>query len=200
MKRIITVGREFGSGGRELGKRLADHLGYAYYDYEIISEIAKRTSLSENYIQHIIEQRPAVHFPITVARSFAIADNYWMEKNIQLYQQQEEIIKEMAKTSPCVIVGRCADFVLRDQKPFRIFVYAEIESKMKRCYEKVPKDKALSEKQMQKNIAQIDKNRSQYYEFYTNQIWGDKRNYDLCLNMTNICIKEIIPIIAQFIG
>ncbi|HIS69030.1 MAG TPA: cytidylate kinase-like family protein [Candidatus Gallacutalibacter stercoravium] len=197
MNKIITIGREFGSGGREFGRRLSELLGIAYYDQEILSEISKRTSLSEQYVQAIVEHRPSFSFPIHIGQSFYPLGNPAFEQTMTVYQEQERIITEMAAKSDCVIVGRCADHILRAFKPFRIFVYADMHSKMKRCCEKGPEDEQLSDKELRQKIAGIDKKRAKYYEFYTGHPWGDKLNFDLCLNTTRTVIKEIVPAVAK---
>ena len=114
MNRIITIGREFGSGGREFGRRLAEALGFAYYDQEIISEIAKRTSLSEQYVEAIVEHQPSFSFPIHIGRSFYPAVNPAFEQTMAVYQEQARINTQMAAKSNCVIVGRCADYILKE--------------------------------------------------------------------------------------
>ena len=121
MNRIITIGREFGSGGREFGRRLSEELGIAYYDQEIISEISKRTSLSEQYIQAIVEHQPSFSFPIHIGRSFYPATSPVFDQTMTVYQEQARIIKEMAAKSDCVIVGRCADFILKEYHPWFFF-------------------------------------------------------------------------------
>lgn len=199
MNKIITIGREFGSGGRELGRRLAEELGFAYYDYEIIEEIAKRTDLSEEYIKKVIEHRPSQLYPIMIARTFSYVDNYVLQQNIKIFQQQKEIIQELAEKSDCIFVGRCADYILKDMKPFRLFVYADMESKIARCRKKASTEEHLTDKEMKKNILKMDKNRAQYYEYYTGHTWGDKLNYDLCINTSNVVIKEIAPILARLV-
>ncbi len=136
MKQIITIGREFGSGGRELGCRLAEELKIAYYDQEVISEIAKRTEFSEEYVHQIVEHKPITPFPIHIGTSFSPAVNPMILQSQSIYQEQSRIIREMAGKSDCVIVGRCADYILRDEKPFRFFVYADMESRISRCREK----------------------------------------------------------------
>ena len=187
MNKIITIGREFGSGGRELGRLLSEILGFAYYDREIISEIAKRTSLSEKYIQHITEQKPIIPFPIHTGRTFwaAIPD---YSQSVQ--QEQHSIIIEMAEKSSCVIVGRCADYILRDANPFRLFVYSDMPAKIARCRKNESSDyesgQALTDKDLSRRIEQINKGRADYYEFYTGQKWGDKASYDLCINTAKI--------------
>ena len=200
MNKIITIGREFGSGGRELGRRLSEALGIAYYDQEIISEIVKRTSLSKEYVQAIEEHRPVISFPIHIGRSFYPALAPVFEQNMAVYQEQAKVIEEMAAKSDCVIVGRCADYVLREQNPFRLFVYADMESKMKRCRAKGPEDEKLTDRELRQKIQGIDKKRAKYYEFYTGNKWGDKLNFDLCVNTTQTQIKEIVPALAKLLG
>lgn len=197
MKQIITVGREFGSGGREFARHLSEILQFAYYDQEIITEIANKTELSEKYVQNILDNRPAVSFPIHTGRSFYVPVNPLFEHSQIVYQKQCEIIQEMAQKSNCVIVGRCADYILREYKPFRIFVYADMQSKIKRCREREQEPSILTDKEFQKKILEVDKHRSQYYGFYTDQIWGDRINYDLCINTTNAAINEVTEVIAK---
>ena len=204
MNKIITIGREFGSGGRELGRKIAEILKFAYYDREIISEISKRTSLSEKYIQNIAEHKPLMPFPIHTGRTFA----YWSiipDLGQSVQAEQHNIIREVAEKSNCVIVGRGADYILRDLNPFRIFVYSDDESKIKRCRENqnndfdYEKDTEVSDKELSKRIAQINKSRADYYEFYTGLKWGDKSNYDLCVNTSKINPEKIAEIFAGFL-
>ena len=197
MNRIITIGREFGSGGRELGRRLADALQFAYYDREIVTELARRTSLSEEYVQRIVEHRPTVAFPIHVGRSFYPMVNPMWEQGQAVYQEQHRLIKEMAAASNCVIVGRCADYILRDMRPFRIFVYADMASKMRRCRENGEDAKAMSDKELTQHINDINKGRAKYYEFYSGQEWGGRLNYDLCVNTTQLDLGEVVAAIAK---
>ena len=199
MGRIITIGREFGSGGRELGRRLAEELGIEYYDREILTEIAKHTSLAEAYIQNVVERQPHSLLPITIGRSFAYVEDYAFKQAQAVYQAQSEIIRDLADKSDCVIIGRCADYILRDRKPMRIFVYADLESRIARCMDRRMEGEELSEKEMKKQIVAMDKNRARYYEFYTGTKWGDKLNYDLCVNTTGTVIKQIVPAIAKML-
>ena len=195
--RIITVGREFGSGGRELGRRLADYLHIAYYDKEIITEIAKRTKLSEEYVHNVVEHHPYPLLPITIGRSFNPMGNPMFQITQSVYAEQTRIIKEMAETSDCVIVGRCADYILRDIKPWRLFVYADMDSRIRRCYARAPEGENLTDKEMKQKILSVDKGRQKYYEFYTGNKWGDMTNYDFCINTSNLIIKDAIPHIAH---
>lgn len=200
MNRIITIGREFGSGGRELGKRLAERLGIAYYDHEIVVAIAKKTDLAEEYVQQVMEQKPAPFFPITIGRSFYPVVNPVLDQNNAVYVEQSNIITEMAKKSDCVIVGRCADYILREMKPFRLFVYADMDFRIARCRAKAPEQEHLTDKELKQEIQRMDKNRSKYYQFYTGETWGDKLNYDLCLNTTCTPIKELVDGIAKMLS
>ena len=197
MNRIITLGREFGSGGREFGRRLAEELGIEYYDKEIISEIAKKTSLSEEYIQRVVEGKPHSLYPITVGHSFSFAGSYYVKQEQTIFFATSEIIRDLAQKSDCLIVGRCADYILRDMNPYRIFVHADIESRVKRCLERNPGSEDLSEKEIKKHILRIDKDRAKYYEYYTSQKWGSMKNYDLCINTTGVTIKNIVPSVAK---
>lgn len=197
MNKIITVGREFGSGGRELARRLAQELNFDYYDKEIITEISKHTSLSEEYVKQVVEHRPHYLYPITTGQSISYVGEYAFQQVQTIYGAQSEIIKSMAEKSDCVIVGRCADYILRDYKPCRIFVYANIESRVKRCMERSGEDEKLTEKEMKRHILALDKERAKYYEFYTDQRWGDKLNYDLCINTSFLEIKKLVPEVAK---
>lgn len=197
MSKIITIGREFGSGGRELGRRLAEELRIAYYDQEIVSEIAKRTDLSEKYVRHITEHRPVISFPIHTGRSFYSRVNPVFLQSNALYQEQKRILMEMSEKSACVIVGRCADHILAEKTPFRIFVYADMESRMKRCRDKASEQEYLSDRELKTHIMEIDRNRAKYYEFYTDKKWGDKQNYDMCINTTFASLKEMASVLAR---
>ncbi len=197
--KIITIGREFGSGGRELGQRLAESLGIAYYDKEIITEIAKRTELSERYVKSIVERKPVFTYPIHSGRSFMSLNTSYVVQSSAVYAEQCKLLKELAEKSDCVIVGRCADHVLKEYDPFRIFVYADMENKIARCKRREEKNAEKSDKEIKKLIKSIDKHRAQYYNFYTGEKWGDRLNYDIFVNTTNADIAEIAPHIAKMI-
>ena len=114
-----------------------------------------------------------------------------------VYQAQQEIVTRMADDSSCVIVGRCADFILRERKPFRIFVYADMASRIARCRERAPEGESLTDREYRQEIQRVDKARAKYYEFYTDRKWGDKLNYELCINTTNQDIPSIVPHLAK---
>ncbi len=198
MNRIITIGREFGSGGREFGRRLAEELGIEYYDREIVTEISKHTKLSEEYVHQIIEHTPHRLYPITVGHSMSHIEDYSFSQAQAVFQAQGKILKDLAEKSDCVIVGRCADYILKDYKPFDIFVYADLDSRVKRCIDRRDEDEpVIPEKKLRRKIKKIDRHRARYYSFYTGRKWGDKANYDLCVNTTDTVIKDLVPVIAK---
>ncbi len=199
MSKIITIGREFGSGGREVGKRLADELGIAYYDNEIITEIAKRTKLAEGYVQHVMENSPSTLIPITIGRTFYMGVDPVLEQNNVIYREQSRLVQELAEKSDCVIVGRSADYILRDKNPLRLFIYAEMQHKMERCRKRAPEHEHFTDKEMKRHIQDVDKRRGKYYQFFTGQIWGDRLNYDLCINTSNTSIPEVVSAIAKLV-
>lgn len=203
MNRVITIGREFGSGGRELGVRLANALGFAYYDKEIITAIVNHTDLAEGFVKEVVEGKSARFFPLSIGQSMNINVDYQIHQMQSIVKAQTETIKEMALKSNCVIVGRCADYILKDLRDageielFRLFVYAEPESRLKRCKERAKEGENLTDKEMEKQIKRINKDRASYYEDYTLQKWGDKSNYDICLNTSFMNIEEMIPHLAK---
>lgn len=200
MNRIITISREFGSGGREIGRRLAEKMGIAYYDQEIITELIKRTDFAEEYIRHMDEKAPIPLLPITTARTFGLPTNYVVEQNLKFYMQESKVIQDFAEKSDCVIVGRCADYILREMNPVRLFIYADMESKIARCRKKNKDVDALNDRELRQKIVSVDKKRARYYKFYVDQVWGEKENYDLCINTSRILeIKNIIPSVENMV-
>ena len=201
MKKVITIGREFGSGGREIGRRIAEKLQFSYYDREIVTEIAKRTKLSEEYVERITEDRPYMPYPIHAGMSFHTAYYAYTEfdRSLAVFAEQHNIIKELAEKSDCIIVGRCADYVLKEKAPFRIFVFADTESKLKRCRERSPEDENLSDFKMKRNIRSIDRGRARYYNYFSQQKWGARENYDLLINTSGKDIRQISDAVANYL-
>ncbi len=197
MSLIITIGREFGSGGRELGRRLADELGIAYYDREILLEIERETPYCLEYIEQVTEKKPVPLLPIHYGMSFSTAGDPHLDQSIDIYATQTKILKELAGKSSCVIIGRCADEILKEFKPTRVFVYADMQNKIARCKERDESPNKPDDKTLAKKIKKIDKNRSKYYEFYTGKKWGDKVNYDFMVNTSNHSIKDIAHALAE---
>ncbi len=195
--KIITISREFGSGGREVGKRLADALGFAYFDDEIVQAIAERSELDADYVDSVIEKGVFSEIPITFGHTFAYIP-YYQHTGFAVIEHQNKILKELAAKGNCVIVGRNADVILKEYNPLKIFVHAEMNSKIKRCVERADKDEQLTERQMRKKIRQIDRSRANAHAYYSEIRWGDKNGYDLCLNTTGMTIKTVVPSLAHF--
>ena len=116
-----------------------------------------------------------------------------------VYAEQANTIREMAERSDCVIVGRCADYILRDMKPIRIFIYADTASRMERCRRKGEEEEQLSDRSLRRKILSIDRNRGHYYRHYTGQTWGERSNYDICINTSGLDIKASAHALAQML-
>lgn len=193
--KIITISREFGSGGRELGKRLADAMGMQYYDREILTALTEETALDEAYVSRKMEQGNVHHFPITFARTFSYPRN---ESNTaKLLAEQQKLLKRIAeKGEDFVMIGRNADIALEEFQPLNLFVYADMESKVNRCMAREEGD--LTAAEMVKRIRQVDKGRKKSRELMTEWAWGAKEAYHLCINTSGVTIKEIVPAIAEY--
>lgn len=194
--KIVTISREFGSGGRELGKRLADSLGFNYIDREIIAEVAKRTSLDEKFVENNLEKGMQA-YPMHFGMSFSLIP-VLNQSAIDCFVAQNDILLELAKKGDCVIVGRSADVILNEFNPLNLFVYAGMESKIERCKKRAKGDENLSDKELAKKIKQIDKERAKSRKLFSDTEWGDRQNYHLMINTTNKEIENIIPAIKQF--
>ncbi len=191
MNTVITISREFGSGGREFARRLANKLGFAYYDSEIITELAKRTNLAEEYITALNEQSPAPLIPITIGHTFSPMMAGAWEQQTNLFVEQSNLLKELAEKSDCVIVGRCADYSLREFNPVRIRLYAQLDSRIARCKARAAEGEKYTEREIKQKIREVDKARANYYRFYTGKKWDDAINYDYMINTTGKDIKKL---------
>lgn len=198
--RIITISRQFGSGGRELGKRLADILGWDYYDKEIIGQLADRHGLDEDYISGVLSSHAWRDAHITYRNSFNTVTP-GSNMKVELLLSQKKIIEDIAKAgNDCVIVGRDADIILRDYNPFRIFVCAPMESRLERCmkHESKKDGPRLTEKEILRNIRKIDKNRAQVREILTGVRWGDSSCFDLTINAGGRDIKKLAEAVSAY--
>ena len=200
MSNIITISREFGSGGRELGKRLSDLLVYDYYDREIIAAIADRQRLDAGYVERALESAYTWQsVPLTFRRSF-VTPSVIQTAQTKLLLEQKQIIEGIAKTGRnCVIVGRNADVLLERAHPFTMFVCAELEAKIRRCLDRAEISETLSQKEIEQNIRRIDKNRAKTREIITGSRWGERGTYHLTVNTTDWDIKELTPAVADFV-
>lgn len=198
MMRIITVSREFGSGGRELGKRLAELLDFDYYDNEIISAIAKNSGLNEKYVENALTDHGWKNYPVTFHSTFGSAP-YVKNGRIELLVEQKKVIEQIASLNKdFVIVGRNADVILSQYAPFNIFVCASMQAKINRCAQRAGEDEHLTEKEIIKKINQIDKSRSQTRAIMCDSPWGERTAYHLTVNTTDFSIKDAASAVADF--
>lgn len=199
--KIITVSREFGSGGRELGKRIADLLSFDYYDKEIIGAVAENKGLDADYTEGILEhpvwQAVPLHFRSSFPSAGSMQPNQMMQTSLLL--EQKRVIESIAKAGrDCVIVGRNADFLLKEYQPFCIFVCADMEAKVRRCIERASENENLSHQEIRRRIRSIDKGRKQTREIIAGTPWGECGAYHLTVNTTGWDLKELAPAVTDF--
>ena len=196
---IVTISREFGSGGREIGKRIAEILGYDYYDKEIIAEIAKRHDVDEKYVDYALNNHAWQTYTLSFHHSF-VSPVYVHSPDSKLLQEQRKIIEEIAAAGKnCVIVGRNADVLLKDKNPLDIFVCADMEAKIKRCQERAEESEQLSYKEIKHMIKRIDKNRARTRFIIADGEWGHRKSYNLIVNTTDWDLSELSISIADFV-
>ena len=190
-KRIITISREFGSGGRFIGEEVAKKLGIAYYDKNIIYEIAETSGLSPEYIRENAELSPKKGL---FAYAFAGRDITGKSVADMVYEAQRKVILELVEKEPCVIIGRNADYILKDRDDvLNVFIHGNMPEKIQRICRLYKTEKQEAVKMM----ADIDKRRMTNYNFYTNQSWGKASNYTLCLNSSQIGYDRCEKIIME---
>lgn len=198
-KVIITIGRELGSGGRTIGKEVANRLGIEYYDRQIIDEAAKLSGLSAEYIREAEENITnsfLYNLVMNTAYGYPISSNpnNAMPLSTQIFLAQQDAIVKLAEKGSCVIVGRCADYVLKDrERLLRCFIYAPLESRVRRAVNEYGADRDGAEKM----IRQMDKKRSSRYNAYTDQIWGSRANYDLMIDSASLGIIGACDLILE---
>ncbi len=190
-KRIITISREFGSGGRFIGEEVAKKLGIAYYDKNIIGQIAEKSGLSPEYIQENAELSPKKGL---FAYAFSGRDITGKSVEDMVYEAQRNIILELAEKEPCVIIGRNADYILKDRDDvLNVFIHGDMLEKIKR----ITGLHNVEEKEAVKMMADTDKRRRTNYNFYTDQNWGKASNYTLCLNSSQLGYDRCEMIIME---
>ena len=185
-KVVITISREYGSGGRYIGKLVADKLGIKLYDKEFINKLSKETGLSEDYIESNEQKRESI-------------DGLYyngMSNADELFVKEAELIKKVANKESCVIIGRCADFVLKDKKNvIKVFVYNNMENKIKRAEKFYNIDKKKAEKEINK----INKLRANHYKHYTDREWQNHENYDICINSDALGVEKSADLICEIV-
>lgn len=195
---IITISREFGSGGRELGKCLADLLEYDYYDREIIASVAEKSGMDAAYVENTLNNHGWKNQVITFRGTLGGA-SYVQSSKVALLLEQKKVIEQIAELGRnCIIVGRNADVILREYKPFNIFVCASRDSKLKRCLERASEGEILTEKELLRKMKRIDEVRSQTREIMSGTAFGQRDAYHITVNTTEWEIKELVPAVADF--
>lgn len=189
---VITIGRENGSGGRQLGSELAAVLGVKCYDSELINETAKASGFAKSFVETHEEQRPGSFLYSLVTGGGVVADEQPFP--VQIFQAQSEVIRTIAARESCVIVGRCADYILRDRKDcLHVFICSDMASRARRIVERY----GQTQKAPEKCLAEKDQKRKVYYKNYTGRVWGQAQNYDICLNSGALGVDTCTDMIVQ---
>ena len=189
MNTIITIAREYGSGGRIIAHKLAEQLGYEFYDEELIEMAANKIGFSEEYVKENEEQK-----------NFSFLSNFYsipgeLPVSDQIFIAESNAIREAAEKSNCIIVGRCACFILRDRpNVVRVFMHAPKAYRL----EQAAKMKSLPPKELEKFVDKTNRQRREYSEFYTGEKWDDAHNYDLCLDASKLGYEKCVQIIKGY--
>ena len=200
MNTVITIGRQFGSGGREIGEKVAEHFGIKCYDKELISRAAKESGFCEEMIQNH-DERPTSSFLYNLVMdtySFGYNSSSFVDMPIshKVFLAQFDTIKKIASEEPCVIVGRCADYALADyENCVHLFIYAEENDKIKSLVDRY----GISEAKAREMMVHKDKQRQSYYNYYTSKKWGRADSYDLCINSSILGLDGTAKLIAQYV-
>jgi len=199
-KFVITIARGYGSGGRTIGKMLAEELGISFYDRELLRLASDDSGINEELFARADEQlKKSLLFKIArkVYKGELIPpDSEDFVSNENLFNYQAKIIKELAQQESCVIVGRAADYILKDfDNVVKVFVHAPLED----CIRTLKEMTGKSEKELEKQIISIDKRRAEYYKYYTGRNWEDAKNYDLCLNSSQLGFKKCVEIVKAYL-
>ena len=198
-KTIITISREFGSGGREIGKKLAKELNIPFYDKQLIEIAAKESGFDKELFEEE-DARTSRGFHLFGALGYSLGGPLStiteLSLNDRLFLVQSQVIEQVAKEGPCVIVGRCADYVLKDyDNVLNVFIHGDMYDKLTRAVNSYEVD----ERDVENSIRKIDKHRANYYEYYTDRKWGRVENYDLSLNSSTFGIDGCVAIIKMLI-
>ena len=181
-KIIITIGRQYGSGGRYVGKKLAEQLGIAFYDKELINLASKESGICGEFFEKADERNSGSLLNLS---------------NESLFQIQSDVIRKVAAEQSCILVGRCADYILRDNENcISVFISARMEDRIRRAVEYAH----IEEKEAEEYIRKADKSRASYYNYYTDKIWGAAESYDLCISSSVYGIDETTAFIREFVS
>lgn len=199
MNKIITISRQYGSGGREIGEKLAKALQIPFYDKELIAREAKESGFAKEVLENA-EDRVTSSFLYSVAMGMNVYGNQEFGTPIlslddQIYLVQTEVIQKIASEGPCVIIGRCADAILKEYtNVINFYIWASLESRIKRAINEYH----LPEKKAKEAVMKIDKRRANYYHYHTNERWGKAENYHLCLQSDFLGIERTVKCMQLF--
>lgn len=203
MSLVVTIGRQFGSGGKDIGMSIAKALDIPFYDKEIVEMAAQKGNLNADTAKHIDEKATNSFLYSLVSGGYSSSGTslyYEMPINDKLFIAQSDVIKEVARKGSCVVVGRCADYVLRDEKNidlYSIFVYGGLDYRIGRVMERYPE---LTHSKAKDKVIKTDKQRRTYYDYYTDGNWGAMNNYDLCINTERLGIDKSAKMLASYLS
>lgn len=200
MRSVITISREFGSGGKEIGKKLAERLGIPFYDKELLEEASKQSGIceelfhkhDETYTSSLLYSLVTGAYPISADGKF-YPD---MPLNHKIFLAQFDAMKSIAQKGPCVIIGRCADYILKnDFRTISFFIYADMEEKKKRISERYD----LGKEKIEDFIRKTDKRRASYYNYYADKKWGVATHYNLCVSSSQLGIDKTVDLLEAYV-
>ena len=201
-KLVITIGRQYGSGGRITSKRLAEELGIHFYDEEILRMTSEESAIGEQYFR-LADEKAGNNLLYRVVGGLRDSLGKPSSKNLtskeNLFKFQSEVIRKLAREEACIIVGRCADYILEaepDVNVIRLFVYADMPTRIRRVMEV---DGVLDPDEAVRKIKRIDKERREYYKYFTGREWGDMTLYDLPINTTNLSLDQLADLVKFYI-
>lgn len=198
-KMIITIGRQFGSLGREIGKQLAEKLDIPCYDKEIVEAVSKENGITQDLFENVNEKQNKSFLYSLVMGSYTFGSRVStlsdMTMNDKLFLIQSNIIKKFAKNGSCVIIGRCADYILREEENcVNVFIHGQMKDRIERVCESYQ----ISEEHAEDMIIKTDKKRANYYNYYSSQKWGKAEHYHLCLDSSSISLDDAVTLIESF--
>jgi len=198
-KFVINIGRQLGSGGRQIGEKLATRFGIAFYDKELIQLASKESGLGKEFFENADEKKSHSIIGVLLGLRTNISNEVYVNNylsNETFFKIQSDIIRELAEEKSCVFVGRCADYILRDHpRCINVFITADTNDRVKR----VALDKNITHEKAQEVIEKTDKKRSEYYNYFSNKTWGVAESYHLCINSSVLGIDETVDFISQFV-
>ncbi|MFI3260907.1 MAG: cytidylate kinase family protein [bacterium] len=193
---IITINRSFSSGGKEIGKRLSEVLGYNYYDEDIINDVINQKGISDDYLEKYSSVNFSQNYDFKFATSFK---KYNENLSVDVYEKHSEVITKLSKKGNSIFIGCCSDYILKDQNILKIYIHnSDEEDMLNRLYEKNEKDKNKSKKEMKKQLNKINSNRKKYYKYFTGKDIDNLENYDLVIDISKLGIKNTVQLIKDY--